>query len=282
MTGKWFRSLEVAIISKAPFVSVAEWDTTGNLPHGDSYDPRSSDVSVSMLSLALEITMKDQERPSRGFLRADFAGGLSVYAVHWKSSGGASGDDDPLNAAKRENNARGVARDASDQLGQGRTVLIAGDYNIQPIGKHVRVGSDIIQDCTPSLGNCGAGGLDGYDDSIKIVSDIGNGFRLLSQELRPTYLRGNFGPGAIDHIAVAGPMATDFSTATTISVNSDNYFGSDHSPVMTGALTNRVAATRTANADPTTAQARDEKLKRLVREVRERLDAIEEMVGETR
>ncbi|MEL6960676.1 MAG: endonuclease/exonuclease/phosphatase family protein, partial [Pseudomonadota bacterium] len=279
VTGKWFKSLEVAIISKTPFESVAEWDTTGKLPNGDPYDPRTSDTSVPTESLALGLTMKSEERPSRGFLRADFADGLSVYAVHWKSSGGASGDEDLPNAAKRENNARGVAKDASDQLGRGRSVVIAGDYNIQPIGKHIRVGSDVSEDCTPSLGNCGAGGLDGYDDSVKIVSDIDSSFRLLSEELPPTYLRGNFGPGAIDHIAVAGPLAASYSLATTASVSQDSYFGSDHSPVFAGvASPGGSDVMRSTGLATSAASARNAKIQRLMKEVRDRLDAIDALM----
>ena len=95
-------------------------------------------------------------------------------------------------------------------LQSGNSVLVAGDYNIQPIGKHNRVGTRVDEDCTPSLGNCGEGGLDGYDDSMKILSDIGHGYRLLTKDLAPTYIGKDYGPGAIDNIAVAGAMAKQF------------------------------------------------------------------------
>lgn len=227
VTGKWFASLEVAILSRTPFSKVAEWDTTGPFPTGDPYDPRVSDTTVPTESLDLGLTISDGERPSRGFLRVDLEDGLSVYATHWKSSRGASGDEDLENAAKRENNARGIETDASAILANGGSVIVAGDLNIQPIGKHIRVGSDPAIDCKPSLFNCGPGGIDGYDDSMAILAGLENGYRLLSENVPPTYLGGNFGSGAIDHIAVIGPLAASFSPASTVSVSGNSYFGSD-------------------------------------------------------
>lgn len=281
VTGKWFKSLEVAVISKRPFVKVSEWDTTGNLPNGDPYDPRTSDSTVPTVSLELDLDVNEEERPSRGFLRVDYQNRLSVYAVHWKSSGGDSGDDDLPNALKRENNARGVAMDAGTILATGGSVVIAGDYNIQPIGKHIRVGSNVDEDCKPSLGECVAGGKDGYDDSIKILSDIGNDYRLLTQNTDPTYLPKDYGPGAIDHITVAGPMADDFAIAIKApNATNDNYFGSDHAPVLTGLTIAENANLKLLSTDEAAMRSRDEKLKRLVKEVRERLDLIEQMASE--
>ncbi|KAE9625502.1 endonuclease/exonuclease/phosphatase family protein [Parasedimentitalea maritima] len=281
VTGKWFASLEVAVVSRTPLVAVAEWDTTGRLPNGDPYDPLSSDPSVPTESLDLGLTIVDGERPSRGFLRVDLEDGLSVYATHWKSSRGASGDDDLVNAAKRENNARGIAQNAAIVLSHGGSVIIAGDLNIQPIGKHERVGSDPDVDCKPSLNNCGAGGIDGYDDSMAILSDLENGYRLLSAEVPPTYLGGNFGPGAIDHIAVAGPLAGLFPEAATVSVAGTTYFGSDHSPVFSGAGTDGQDIVRTTAVAPVSDADRAAKSRRLIQEIRDRLNILEQMANET-
>ncbi|MCF6445699.1 endonuclease/exonuclease/phosphatase family protein [Nereida sp. MMG025] len=280
VTGKWFASLEVAILSRTPFSKVVEWDTTGRLPTGDPYDPRASDTTVPTESLDLELTISDGERPSRGFLRVDLDGGLSVYATHWKSSRGANGDEDLENAAKRENNARGIAKDASTILANGGSVIIAGDLNIQPIGKHDRVGSDLAIDCKPSLNNCGDGGTDGYDDSMAILADLENGYRLLSEEVQPTYLGGNFGPGAIDHIAVAGPLAAFFALATTVSVSGNSYFGSDHSPVFSGVGTDGGAILRTNALASGSGEDRDAKVQRLIQEIRDRLEVLEQMSSE--
>ncbi|WP_306141487.1 endonuclease/exonuclease/phosphatase family protein [Roseibium sp. MMSF_3412] len=269
-TGHWPKSLEVAIISRTPFEKIAEWDTSV-----DGYDPRASNEDWPTESLDLGLTINGSERPSRGFLRVDLADGLSVYAAHWKSSGGAKGDDDLSNAAKRENNARGLAADASAVLQSGRSVVIAGDFNIQPIGKHVRVGSNVAEDCKPSLNDCGAGGRDGYDDSMKILSEIGFGYRLLSAELPPTYLAGNFGPGAIDHIVVAGPLANSFPNAETVSVARNRYFGSDHSPVYAKKANQGVL--NATSLDTLGRAGRDAEIQRLIGEVRERLELLEQL-----
>lgn len=280
VTGKWFASLEVAILSRAPFFKVVEWDTTGRLPTGDPYDPRVSDPAVPTESLDLQITMSDGERPSRGFLRVDLKGGPSVYATHWKSSRGANGDDDLENAAKRENNARGIAKDAATVLDAGGSVIIAGDLNIQPIGKHDRVGSDPAIDCKPSLNNCGDGGTDGYDDSMAILAELENGYRLLSEDVQPTYLGGNFGPGAIDHIAVVGPLAASFPLATTVSVSGNSYFGSDHSPVFSGVGTDGGAVFRASALAQKSGESRDDMMQRLIEEIRDRLEVLEQMSSE--
>ena len=280
VTGKWFASLEVAILSRTPFLKVAEWDTTGRLPTGDPYDPRVSDATVPTESLDLRLTISDGERPSRGFLRVDLDDGLSVYATHWKSSRGASGDEDLVNAAKRENNARGIAKDAALILADGGSVIVAGDLNIQPIGKHVRVGSDTDIDCKPSLSNCGTGGVDGYDDSMAILAGLENGYRLLSEDVPPTYLGGNFGSGAIDHIAVIGPIAAAFPTASTVSVSGNSYFGSDHSPVFSGVGTDGGALPSAAALTTRNDESRETKMQRLIQEIRDRLLVLEQMSAE--
>lgn len=237
ITGKWFRSLEVAIVSSVPFDRVAEWDTTGNEPNGDGFIPRVSSEEIASEEVAVDIEMDEELRPSRGFLRANFDNGVSVYAVHWKSSSGESCNAaDIENAGKRENNARGVAHDAEKELSAGRTVMIAGDYNIQAIGRTLRSGTDQLDDCEPTSGTCegicGDGGKDGYDDAVSIITDLGNEFRLLSQNVPFTYVSGSFGGYAIDHIAVAGPQASEFSAAVTVEVDGDTYLGSDHRPVI--------------------------------------------------
>ncbi len=73
VTRKWFKSLEVAILSDEPFSHVAEWDTTR-----DNYDPRVSDTSVTTETLSLALTLDSDTQPSRGFLRVDLENGLSI------------------------------------------------------------------------------------------------------------------------------------------------------------------------------------------------------------
>ncbi|SFG40725.1 hypothetical protein SAMN04488020_102133 [Palleronia marisminoris] len=160
----------------------------------------------------------------------------SVFATHWKSSRGASCNaEDLANAEQRQDQAEGLVVNATEALGDGRTVVIAGDLNIQAPGRHLRVGSDPAEDCQPEGicdGFCGAGVKDGYDDSIAALLGLGENARLLSAELPHTYVR-QFYPGrAIDHLLVAGPRAEAFGEATTPKVAGTSYRGSDRRPVI--------------------------------------------------
>ncbi len=85
ITQNGYASLEVAVLSQIPMKSAVEWDTTGREPTGDGYRPRSSDQNLETAELDIKIPVGDP-RPSRGFLRVELEGGLTVYAVHWKSS----------------------------------------------------------------------------------------------------------------------------------------------------------------------------------------------------
>lgn len=91
----------------------------------------------------------------------------------------------------------------------------------------------------------------------------------------------DFGPGAIDHITVAGPMAAQFDVAIKApGATGSIYFGSDHAPVLSGVAMTENANLMSTRSDVDAIRARDEKLKRLVREVRERLDLIEQMASQ--
>ena len=93
----------------------------------------------------------------------------------------------------------------------GRSLIVAGDFNIQAPGRVLRVGTDPGEDCAPTSGTCdglcGPGGRDGYDDSIALLLGIDDSARLLSGELGSTYVARHFPGGAIDHLLVAGPEA---------------------------------------------------------------------------
>lgn len=237
ITGAWHKSLEVAILSRLPIEAVAEWDTTGPRPDGDRYPPRTSAPGRPTDSLRLKQDTGDPP-PARGFLRVDLANGWRIYGVHWKSSGGQDCTaEDRESARVREIQAAGLAADAADALDQGRTLMIAGDFNIQAPGRVLRVGTDPQQDCAPTAGICqgicGPGGRDGYDDSIALLLGIGSSARLLSDALDSTYVLRRFPGGAIDHILVAGPQAAGFSAATTPPVNGKRWHGADHRPVLT-------------------------------------------------
>ena len=227
ITGAWHRSLEVAVVSVLPIESAAEWDA-----HNDGYAPRlPAGQGSEELQLGLDL---EQDVPSRGFLRVDLEDRWSVYTVHWKSSQGASCNaEDMANARQRENQAAGLVRSASEALAAGRTLVVAGDLNIQAPGRHLRVGADPGEDCAPRGtcdGACGPKALDGYDDSIAALLTLDRA-RLLSAELPETYVARHYPGGAIDHILVAGPRAEDFATAETPETDGRSYLGSDHRPV---------------------------------------------------
>ena len=194
---------------------------------------RVSSAAVPSEELPLDLGF-DEHVPSRGFLRVDLDGGLPVFAVHWKSSRGESCTaEDMDNARQRENQAAGLAAGARDAPTGGNTVVIAGDLNVQAPGRHLRVGTDPVEDCAPRgtcEGACGRNGLDGYDDSISALLTL-PGARLLSADLPETYVAEFFPGGANDHILVVGPRAEEFGEAATSYVEGTSYLGSDDRPV---------------------------------------------------
>lgn len=241
VTNAWHKSLEVAVLSRRPIRSAAEWDTTGRKRNGDGHPPRTSVRGVPTRELQIDLKAKAGDYPPpRGFLRVDLADGWTLYAVHWKSSRGKHcSARDRASARLREQQAAGLVADAVDALAAGRTIIVAGDYNIQAPGRVLRVGTHPDVDCAPTQGRCeglcGPGGLDGYDDSIAILLGMDPSARLLSGELDATYVLRHFPGGAIDHILVAGPKADRFATATTPTVSGKHWLGSDHRPVITDA-----------------------------------------------
>ena len=141
ISGGPFNSLEVAVISRPPITSAAEWDLTGQGEHGDDFAPRPSSDQILTEELGIDVPL-GPSRPSRGFLRVDLEDGPSVYAVHWKSSLGQSCNADDIDFARqREDQASGLIVDAQRVLAQGRSVVVAGDYNIQAPGRVLRVGT---------------------------------------------------------------------------------------------------------------------------------------------
>lgn len=236
ISGAWHKSLEVAVLSRLPIEAASEWDTTGRRPEGDGHPPQVSAPNIQTYEGRIDVETGNA-RPSRGFLRVDLANGLTVYGVHWKSSRGEDCTTKALKQAQlREVQAAGLASDAAKALAAGRTIIVAGDYNIQAPGRALQVGTNPDEDCAPNRGRCdtlcGPGGRDGYDDSIAILLALDDSARLLSAELDSTYVLRQFPGGAIDHILVAGPRANRFSAATTPPVSGKRWQGSDHRPVL--------------------------------------------------
>lgn len=270
ITGAWFRSLEVAVISRLPLTAAAEWDTTGREPHGDDFPPRVSDEAVPVEETPINITF-GEEVPSRGFLRADLGDTWSVYTGHWKSSRGESCNAaDLANAQQREDQARGFAQDMARVIQTGRTVVVAGDYNIQAPGRALRVGTDPEVDCQPAGscdGVCGVNAEDGYDDSMHLLLSADLSTRLLSAELDETFIESFFPGGAIDHLLVAGELAPDFEMASTPSVEGNRFFGSDHRPVLA-----------TVSVGPTEPETNETRLRELLSEIMDRLVEMEALL----
>jgi len=69
----------------------------------------------------------------------------------------------------------------------GRWLLVSGYVNYPALKR-----ADPEQDCASTDGSCaglcGAGGLDGYDDSIAILLGLDDSARLLSGALDATYV----------------------------------------------------------------------------------------------
>ena len=274
ITGNGFRSLEVAILSRIPIEAAAEWDTTGQEPTGDGYAPRVSSTEIPSTETVVDLPVSDV-RPSRGFLRVDLRGGLSVYAGHWKSSRGESGTAADLdNAAQRERQAAGIVVDARRRLANGGSVLVGGDFNIQAPGRGERAGTDSTIDCTPAATDdtaCGPNGPDGYDDSLHLLLQLDPSSRLLSLDVEPTFVAERFEGGAIDHLLVAGPLAATFGAARTPPVEGTSYAGSDHRPVY--------AISTTDALDDSNGNEVCQRIRVLIGEARQRLDEIEALSG---
>lgn len=144
------------------------------------------------------------------------------------------------NAEKREAMLSAVASEAADDVSDGKTVVVLGDFNIAI--DDPRSGSDLstTAECNPTR-NCfevvedtACSGQDGLDDSHFLISggvEPNLTMKPLTSNLDETLL-GQFS-SVIDHIYVAGPRADYFTEASVVRDQSDGAFGSDHLPVVT-------------------------------------------------
>jgi len=271
VTGSPFRSLEAAVTSALPIEGAGEWDPTGRAANGDNFVPRASSEASPTQELAVPHPVGELGL-DRGFLRVDLADGLSVYAVHWKSSRGQSCNTADLGFARqREAQANGVVRDTAALLAEARTVVVTGNFNIQAPGRVPRVGTMPTADCAPTGscdGGCGASMSDGYVDSIAtLLEDLENA-RLLSGDLPEIYLARSFPGGAINHILVAGPLAAGFSDASVPDAQGTSFAGSDDRPEVAS-----LASGDRAEDD-------EARVLRLFDENRSRVAEIEQILGE--
>jgi len=182
--------------------------------------PQNIAIATRLKGTARWLRSSDQHATGpRGALELSLqgAGGLTVTAVHLKSSRGQTSHDDCGNARKRMGAAAALAR----RYEGWSSVLIAGDFNVDP-------------------GDRGRALYDRTDDVL-----LGRGFKRLCSTAAegcqvPTYLFGAPSKrtkqrgGAIDLAFFRGGgiwRAEGFRVITSAPHRSRNPFGSDHLPV---------------------------------------------------
>ena len=214
-------ALEVAVFSRLPIDQFIEYDVMPDNGAGDPDEAALFPPSLPGLSLT--------PRPARGFLWARIdALGLTVTAVHLKSSRGASGQADYRNSQSREYVAAPVAASVNKDLGlyPDYTVLVAGDFNVAHADAR-KNGEDLTSD-DPSDPNA----PDGYDETHALLwGGLVSGLEMtnlsagISQSSYPSFPQNS----PIDNIDVAGDGAGSFAPAQL----SSETFGSEHLAVAT-------------------------------------------------
>ncbi|ANL47546.1 endonuclease/exonuclease/phosphatase family protein [Rhizobium phaseoli] len=265
-------SLEVGVLSKIPITSVIEFDPkpegrtvqvfTNSKPDGDS--------SIPVKEMPLKgIDMMGLAATDRGTLRVDLANGLTVFPVHLKSNSNDAcfaaddatkalkklglppvpalqtvldnGSDvkakaDKDNSFKRERVIAATKTVADQAVADGRTVLIAGDWNtsFEP-GKF----GQTFDDCSLTAFSCAKAPFpasactgDGFDDTFAIMTVPLSGtqkWTMLTKDLGRTFKDTEFADKAIDHMTVPVAQAASFAEPKV----APDTFGSDHFPIFT-------------------------------------------------
>ncbi|SSC71440.1 unnamed protein product [Ciceribacter sp. T2.26MG-112.2] len=281
-----FQGLEVAVISKIPIVSVTEYDVT---PDGNKHDVFGTSGTVAVQEKLLTSSGISNVEPTGGFdrgtLRVDLSNGLTILPVHLKSNNNNACSSatsarsalsgmqiavppaledairngfpkqvaaDKRNASERERVVAAVKKVADEAVAEGRTVIIAGDYNTSY--EPGKVGSDFADcdlqpfECKQAPFKASACTGDGFDDTFAILSKplVGRTrFSVLTEGLGRTYEEKVFADAAIDHIAVEAGRASAFHApqltcpepepngATAKAVRACGLHGSDHFPIAT-------------------------------------------------
>jgi endonuclease/exonuclease/phosphatase family metal-dependent hydrolase len=264
-----FEGLEVAVISRTPIAAATEHDTSPDGTHGVFGSFGELPVAEAKLSSEGLTGIGTTGQNDRGTLRVDLASGLTIFPVHLKSNSNnrcsdvsdairavkmIGGDTSTLqeahdkgfakateahrsNAEQRERVMAAVKLLADAAVAEGRTAIIAGDFNtsFEP-GK---VGKSLA-DCTLQDFSCkrapfpaaACTGGDGFDDTFGILQEALVGttkWTVLSAGLGRTYDDDDFADLAIDHIAVSAEQTASFLPAAKSSAT----FGSDHFAVWT-------------------------------------------------
>ena len=141
----------------------------------------------------------------------------------------------------REAAAGAVAALAAADQSAGKTVFVAGDFNT-PLNEACKTGKKLEEDFEPMMGcatrleptSCGT--RDGFDDTYAVLTSgviEGMRFRVLTEGLGRTYVKGNFVNSPIDNVLVGGAGSDRLFTAEKLMETGTNpAFGSDHTPVL--------------------------------------------------
>ncbi|MGO7861664.1 hypothetical protein ACC676_08635 [Rhizobium ruizarguesonis] len=265
-------SLEVGVLSKIPISSVIEFDPK---PEGHTHQVFTNtepdgDGSIPVKEMPLKgIDMMGLAATDRGTLRVDLANGLTLFPVHLKSNSNDAcfdaddaikglkklglppvpalqsildnGSDvkakaDKDNAFKRERVIAATKTVADEAVTDGRTVLIAGDWNtsFEP-GKF----GQSFDDCQLAAFSCtrapfpvSACAGDGFDDTFAILTLPLSGsekWTMLTKDLGRTFRDTEFTDKAIDHMTAPVGQAASFAAPKVV----PDTFGSDHFPIST-------------------------------------------------
>ncbi|MGO7353892.1 hypothetical protein ACCS66_04050 [Rhizobium ruizarguesonis] len=265
-------SLEVGVLSKIPISSVIEFDPK---PEGHTHQVFTNtkpdgDGSIPVKEMPLKgIDMMGLAATDRGTLRVDLANGLTVFPVHLKSNSNDAcfaaddaikglkklglppvpalqsildnGSDvkakaDKDNAFKRERVIAATKTVADQAVTDGRTVLIAGDWNtsFEP-GKF----GQSLDDCQLAAFSCARAPFpvsactgDGFDDTFAIMTVPLSGsekWTMLTKDLGRTFRDTEFADKAIDHMTAPVGQAASFAAPKV----APDTFGSDHFPIST-------------------------------------------------
>ena len=267
-----FFALETAVISKVPIESVIEYDASpdGTAPIISSENGFNVPIAeIALSSSGISGFSETVAQSDRGTLRVDLKGGLTIFPIHLKSNrNGACGNlrnagralkaagievpasvgaalsggflvatrEHVRNAQKRERVMAATIHVAEDAINEGRSVMIAGDYNtaFEP-GK---AGRKLDEDCRLLEFSCDKAPFpasactgDGFDDTLAMLEDglVGSSrWTILTADLPRTFDDPAFADLAIDHMAVPTEVSDRFVKAT----RAGKTYGSDHFPII--------------------------------------------------
>ena len=239
-------SQELAVISRVPIVSVVEYDPRPDNKTFSVFGPSGTSQPVAEERLTADGISGfggGISRYSKGTIRVDLDGGISLFPVHLKSDfirakkPGAITDARIKNAKKREVTIAAIVREASKSAKAGRITVILGDFNttFEPGKFGAEIADCQLQDFprAPAPFPPSACNGPGYDDTLGILEAglVGaQRWSFLTRNLGRTWFGedNRFGDFAIDHVAVPVEQSDRFG----IAAKANERYGSDHWPVV--------------------------------------------------